>query len=220
MNLEIYYNDHMFNSQVPNEVVQWINLQLDYTSRTLDSKEYQLLFLLINYSMKMFNFYLIKDIDPKLRKQQNPEWKKIKLDPHQSIQDLIKYINDSPKPNIELTVYSGIDYQKYNIMVSKEVYVSDMFISSTFDINHAMKYARVRGHEARKDGKPYILLKLIVNPNTSLIYSVYENQIIFPPKTKFKFENNELKYLPYKDILNDKFSEKLYAVNMVTMHIN
>ena len=217
---DIYYNDNMLSSHIPNENVNWITKQLDYTSNTQNSKEYELLFLLINYSMKMFNFYLIKNIDKKLLSMQQIEWKKIKLDPYESIKKLEKYIRNSPKSENTIITYCGISYDKYLLMTKNLFYVSDIFISSTFDIYHAIKYSRSRSNDARKLGIHYILLKLIINSKVPMIYSIYENQVLFPQKTNFKVVETELKYLHYKDILSNEMSKKIYAVDIVSMLVS
>ncbi len=230
MNIDIRYDDNMFNSLIPVENIEWINKQLDYTNKTIKTKEYNLLFLLINYSIKMFNFFLIKDIDKQLLKEEYKEWKRLKLDPYKSINSLVKYINASPKSDKQLIVYCGVSYEKYILMTSKDIYVSNIFISSTFDIQHAMKYAKSRSYiyyydntgkrvHTRNREIPYIVLKFIVSPNVSMIYSIYENQIIFPPNTKFKTIGSELQYLHYKDILSNEISSRLHAVNIVSMNV-
>lgn len=219
--INIYYNSTLLDSLIPKDTVNWITKQLEYTSETLHTIEYELLFLMINYSMTLFNYYTDKQHlpDKNTLKESDAFWKKIKMNPFNSIDKVISYINKSPKIQNKIITYSGISYDKYLRITRNDIYETDRFTSSSFDKFHAIRYSRRRENKKDHNNLPYILLELTILPNTKCIYSIYENQIIFPPKIKFKIGKSELQYLPYKDILSKTFSSKVYPIYIVYIEV-
>jgi hypothetical protein len=214
---DVHMNEHALTSVIPNNIKIWVTSQLEYTDKTNETLEYELLMLLVNYSMKMFNYVLDKSkiLDKDIDKINN-NWNKINIDPLKSIHKIINYINKSPKCNINMEVYSGIsydDFQRFNVI---PYYINNRFLSTTFDKLHALKYS----YRRRINKMPLFLLKINIKSNTPCIYTIYENQIVLPPNIKIKLIDSYIEHSHYKDILDTKLSKKIYIVNVINSEIS
>jgi len=213
---DVHINEHALTSVVPNIIKIWISNQLEYIDKTNKTLEYELFMILVNYSMKMFNYILDKSkISEKYINKINKKWNKINIKPLDGIQQIINYINKSPKCDLNIEVYCGIsydDFQRFNVI---PYYVNNRFLSTTFDKLHALKYA----YKRRINKMPLFLLKINVKPNTPCIYTIYENQIIFPPNIKIKLIDSQIEYSHYKDILDTELSKKIYVVIIINSEI-
>jgi hypothetical protein len=213
---DIYYNDNTLLSKIPSELTDWINKQIDYTNNK--SFEQDLFMLIINYSMKLFNYFIIDEdnIDIKIEKNKLSKiWSKLKIDYTDAILKLSSYIKLSPSLPVNTTVYCGISYYDYVRLNKSPYFTNNRFLSTTFDKLHAINYAykrRIRPHNL-------FLLKIVVKTGSYCIYSIYENQIVFPPNTNIKLLNSSIIQSHYKDILNTELSKKSYKIYEINAEI-
>ena len=212
----IYYNDNTLSSKIPSELTNWINKQIDYTNNK--SLENDLFMLIINYSMKLFNYFIndycnddIKTEKDKLVKL----WLKLKINYTDAINKLSSYIKLSPELEIDITVYCGISYYDYIRLNKSPCFLNERFLSTTFDKLHAINYAY------KRRTRPYnlFLLKIVVKSGCPCIYSIYENQIVFPPNINIKLLNSHVIESHYKDILNTELSKKVYKIHEINAEI-
>lgn len=206
---DVHVNEHSLTSIIPNNTKSCIIKQLEYVDKTNNTIEYELFMILVNYSMKMFNYILDKSkISKKDMNKINNKWNKINIKPQVGIEKIINYISKSPKCNLNMEVYCGISYDDFNRFNKIPYYVNNRFLSTTFDKLHALKYS----YKRRIGKMPLYLLKINIKPNTPFIYTIYENQIVFPPNIKIKLIDSNIEYSHYKDILNEEVSKKKYVV--------
>jgi hypothetical protein len=217
---DIHVNNHTLESILPVNLKFWINKQMDYSYMNKNTIDYELFMLLINHSMKIFNYM----IDPSKLSQIDFDyfikiWNKIKIKPEYGINKTIEFIKKSPKCSIDMYVYSGISYDDFIRLNVNPYYINNRFMSTSFDILHAMKYAYMRKNKKIINNYPLFLLKIKIKKNTSCIYSIYENQIVLPPNIKIQLNNSEFEYYNYKDILDKKMSHKKYLVLIIDADI-
>ena len=213
--INIHVNEQTLYSMIPINIKLWINDQFDYIFNNKNTIDYELFMLLINHSMKMFN-YLIDS--SKISKNEiikvTKIWNDININYKDGISKVINFINNSPKCNSDFVVYSGINYDDFNRFNVNPYYINNRFMSTSFDKLHALKYSRERRINKTDN---LFLLKIKVTKNTPCIYTVYENQVVFPPNIKIQFVSSKLKYMQYKDILDTELSKKIYLVVIITI---
>jgi hypothetical protein len=213
---DIYYNDNTLLSKIPSNLTDWITKQIEYdNNKTL---EHDLFMLIINYSMKLFNYFVndyVNDDIKMEKKKLNKLWSKFNIRYYNAISKLSLYIKLSPVLPIDTIVYCGISYYDYVRLNKSPHFTNNRFLSTTFDKLHAINYAYKRRI------RPYnlFLLKIVVKSGCSCIYSIYENQIIFPPNINIKLLNSSIIQSHYKDILNTKLSKKSYKIYEINAEI-
>ena len=202
-----WYYKHQLMSIVPYKSVDWVNKQIDYYMKHHNTLTYDLIILLTIYSMAAFNRYVDgkKIIKPRM-------WKTIKIKPKNAIKKLIYYILDSPKPDHSLTVYSGIDYDRYLQIKKHKKWYNKRFTASTFDMHHAIMYATRARKKTYIKGGPYVVLRLNVKPHTTCSFFIAENQVVLPPYALFKYTDETIEYHPYKDINETKYSKEIFRI--------
>ena len=213
---DIYYNDNTLLSKIPSDLSSWITKQVEYSNNK--SLENDLFMLIINYSMKLFNYFVNSDVndDIKIEKNKlNKLWLKFNINHVDAISMLSSYIKLSPRLSIDATVYCGISYYDYVRLNKSPHFTNNRFLSTTFDKLHAINYAY------KRRTRPYnlFLLKIVVKSDCPCIYSVYENQVMFPPNTNIKLLNSHVIESHYKDILNTELSKKTYKIYEIKAEI-
>lgn len=213
---DIYYNENTLLSKVPSELSSWITNQINYTNNKL--LENDLFMLIINYSMKLFNYFIDDNINSDIETEKNKLtkiWLKLKIDYTDAINKLISYIKLSPTLKMDIIVYCGISYYDYVRLNKLPYFTNNRFLSTTFDKLHAINYAYKRRI------RPYylFLLKIVVKSGCPCIYSIYENQIVFPPNINIKLLNCHIIESHYKDILNTELSKKSYKIYEINAEI-
>jgi hypothetical protein len=213
---DIYYNDNTLLSKIPSDLTDWITKQIEYdNNKTL---EHDLFMLIINYSMKLFNYFINDHANDDIKMEKyklNKLWSKFNITYDNAILKLSSYIKLSPSLPVDTIVYCGISYYDY-VRLNKSPYFSNnRFLSTTFDKLHAINYAYKRRI------RPYnlFLLKIVVKTGSYCIYSIYENQIMFPPNTNIKLLNSSIIQSHYKDILNTELSKKSYKIYEINAEI-
>lgn len=201
-----YYKHHLM-SRVPYNSVDWVNKQIDYYMKHHNTLMYDLTILLTLYSMSAFNKYIDgKQITkPKM-------WKTIKIKPKNAVKKIINYIINSPRPNNSMTVYSGIDYDRYIQIKKHKKWYNKRFTATTFDMHHAIMYAARARKKTYKKGGPYVVLRLNIKPYTSCSFFIAENQIVLPPYALFKYKDETIEYHPYKDINEKNPSKEVFRI--------
>lgn len=213
---DIYYNENTLLSKIPSELTGWINKQIDYANNK--SLENDLFMLIINYSMKLFNYFIDDKTNDDIKMEKNKLlklWLKLKIDYIDAINKLISYIKLSPSLKMDMTVYCGISYNDYVRLNIYPYFINNRFLSTTFDKLHAINYAYKRRI------RPYnlFLLKINVKSGCPCIYSIYENQVVFPPEICIKLLNSHVIESHYKDILNTELSKKTYKIYEINAEI-
>lgn len=210
--IESFESKNMLDSTVPTNIVDWINNQLDYHSKNSNTLGYELLLLATRYSLTPFNAY-INNTNMKLKFTMD----QFGYEPSYLLQQFTNYINNSPLPQTEFVVYSGISSTDYHDNMNDTEWISSRFRSSTFDKYHALTYAvSARNDKIYEHDCPYYLLKIIVTPESHCLYTICENQVMFPPNTIFRFISKDHITSKYKDISNNEFSSEKYDLCEIT----
>lgn len=209
----VHINNASFNSLIPLNAKEWVNKQLNYYFNNNNKLDCELFTLMINYSMKIFNYIIDQHtVNKNDLSKAIIFWKKIKLDKYDAINHVINYINNSPSCDTQLSLYSGISYDFFKIISFNSSYVSQRFLSTTFDKFHALNYAHTR---KKNKEKVLYLLKIKTNLSVKCVYSFYENQVVFPPNVTIRITDTKIKYNFYKDILDNELSKKIYPVIII-----
>ena len=147
-----------------------------------DSLGRELVLLFTNYSAQMFQDYIYNKIV-------SSKWENINISPKEAINKLADYIKNAPPTTSDMYVYRGLSLKGANLLGinDKKTILTDIsFMSSTFNIEHAFGYVRMRNLNRLGKYNNCCLLRIFVPKGTNCVYEKYEDQILFAPNTKIK----------------------------------
>jgi hypothetical protein len=202
------YHDKLLNAKIPSKYEEFIGNQLEYIDKL---KDFDLIELVVKFSMKMFNLYLTKNLV-----MRENMWKII-FDKYKtnSYLYIINKINDAilnaPAPNKTIVVYHGVRYDIFNEYIKNNQWIPKKFVSGTFDKLHAGNYSYLRFKENVKSIP--CLLKILIPAGTKCLFHPYENQLIFPFNTKYKIVYKKKTVIKYKDIIQEKIPSNINSIN-------
>jgi hypothetical protein len=207
--IDIQYHDKLLNAKIPSKYQDFINKQLIYIDNL---KDFDLIELVVKYSMKMFNLYLTKNLV-----MREHMWKIIfNRYKTNSYIYIINKINDmilnAPAPSKTIVVYHGARDDLLNLYIKNKTWIPNKFVSGTFDKLHAGNYANLRQRE-HITGTKASLIKILIPKNTKCLFHPYENQLIFPFNTKFKIIYKKKAVIKYKDIIQDNIPENIRSIS-------
>lgn len=192
--LEISFDilNYDFNKHVIPEINEnWINKQKMYFENYDDDLSKEAIMLITMKSMKLFNYIIDKNADLSTISESVQELinkfgdNKIKL----LTEHIIKYALSSPISENDITIYAGINRKYYEIIKDDDSFISNRFMSASFNKEHANYYSFVgsRGKYAKMKKLPYVVYNITIPKNfNKIFYFDFENQIVFLPHIKFK----------------------------------
>lgn len=181
-----------FNKHIIPEINEnWINKQKIYFENYDDEITKEAVMLITMKSMKLFNYIIDKNADLSTISESVQELinkfgdKKIKL----LTEYIINYALSSPISENDITIYAGINRKYYEKIKDDDSFISNRFMSASFNKEHANYYSFVgsRGKYAKMNKLPYIVYNITIPKNfNKIFYFDFENQIVFLPHIKFK----------------------------------
>ena len=185
--LKYDYNIH----DIPDINKEWVNKQKKYFINFSDELTKESVMLITMKSMKLFNYVIDKNAD--LTTMSDSIQNLIKKYGNEKLlsltNNIINYTLNSPINTNEITIYSGINRKYYDKIKNDDYFISNRFMSATFNKEHANYYSFVgsRGRYSKTNNLPYTVYNITIPKNFNKIFYIeFENQIVFLPNLKFK----------------------------------
>ena len=173
----------------------WVLKQKEYFNNFNNEYTKEAIELITMKSMKLFNYIIDSN---SVKSLMSDDVKKlINKFGNEKIQllnnNIIKYSLNSPLSENDIVIYSGIDRLFYEKIKDYDDFITNRYMSGTFNKEHANYYSFVgsRGKYSRNNKLPYTVYNITIPKKfNKIFYFEYENQIVFLPGIKFKKQKN------------------------------